>query len=259
MARGTCGGLQGLCVAVAARGATMVDPSSTLIGNARVWTGVTREPVIGGMAARTIQTKHARVEYRVIVAARAVGRKRCKLPGGMAACAGQCHMRARQGEVAAVVIEIRVIPIRGFVAGRAIGTELTVVFVILLVAGIAVCGCAFVLPVHMTGLAIDFGVPAFELECCQIVIKGGRRPAVRGMALAAIQSKTALMRLIVMMAGIAILRRRRKIAKVAPVDMTLHTGKAHMLPGELEGKGIVIEIRAETIHTIMTVKTGYSE
>ena len=81
-------------------------------------------------------------------------------------------------------------------------------------------------------------------------------PGRGGMTCRTIRSKLPTVWLVVVMAGVAILWRYREIPKAARVDMALHTGKPHMLSGELEGKGIVIEFVAESVHAIMTIKTG---
>lgn len=74
MAFRASGGLQGLCVAIAAGGAAVVDSAAPFIGNAGVRTGVGGKPVIRCMTARTVQAKHACVENWVTVAACTVGR-----------------------------------------------------------------------------------------------------------------------------------------------------------------------------------------
>jgi hypothetical protein len=61
--------LQGLCVAVAARGATVVHAAPALVGKAWVRTGVPGKPVVRRMTARTIRAEHSRVKDRVCVTA----------------------------------------------------------------------------------------------------------------------------------------------------------------------------------------------
>ena len=68
------GSLQGLRMAVAAGCTAVIDSASPFIGNARVRTVVARKPVVRRMAARAIQPKHAGVENRIAVAARAIRR-----------------------------------------------------------------------------------------------------------------------------------------------------------------------------------------
>jgi hypothetical protein len=142
-------------------------------------------------------------------------------------------MRARQREVAEVMIEIGIMPIGRIVAGSTVRAILAIMFIILLMAGVAVHGRAFVLPVHGR-ISSHLGVLAFQFERCQIVIELGRSPAVRFVTLTAIQPEATLMRLIVMVTGVAILQRDRKVAQATRVDMTLHTGKINMFARQLE-------------------------
>ena len=117
----------------------------------------------------------------------------------MAVLTSQSHMRARQREVAEVMIEIGIMPIGRIVAGSTVRAILTVVLIIPLMAGVAVHGRAFVLPVHMAGFTSHLGVLAFQFERCQIVIELCRGPAIGGVTLTAIQPEAALVRLFVMM------------------------------------------------------------
>ena len=63
------GSPQRLRMTVTAGGAAVVDSPPAFVSDARVGTVVTGKPVVCGMAARTIQPKHARVENRIAVAA----------------------------------------------------------------------------------------------------------------------------------------------------------------------------------------------
>lgn len=96
----------------------------------------------------------------------------------------------------------------------------------------------------------------FQLECHKVVVEGGWCPAVYSMALPAIGTKAALVRLIVEMTGIAILRCRGKIAYTSRIDMALDTSNTNMLATELECRDIVIEIAAQAIHAIMAIETS---
>ena len=51
----------------------MIDAAPAFIGDARVRTVVEGKPVVGCMAARAIQSKHAGMEGRITVAAGTVG------------------------------------------------------------------------------------------------------------------------------------------------------------------------------------------
>ena len=50
----------------------MIYAAPAFVGNARVRTVVAGKPVVRGMAARTVQAKHPRMENRVSVAARTI-------------------------------------------------------------------------------------------------------------------------------------------------------------------------------------------
>ena len=63
------------------------------------------------------------------------------------------------------------------------------------------------------------------------MVKGRRAPAICSVALTAIEAKATLVRLIIMMTGIAVLGRDRKITQTPGVDMALYTCKAHVLTG----------------------------
>ena len=147
-------------------------------------------------------------------------------------------------------------PRRAIVADCAIRAILSTVFIILLVAGITIRGCTFELLIDVTCLTSQLGMSTFQLECHKVVVEGRWCPAVYSMALTAIGTKAALVRLIVEMTGIAILRCRGKVAYTSRIDMALDTGNTNMLAAELECRGIVIEIAAQAVHAIMAIETG---
>jgi hypothetical protein len=84
---------------------------------------------------------------------------------------------------------------------------LAAVFIIAAMAGVTIHGRAFENIVDMALLTGNFGMPAFQLECGQIVIKLRRLPTIRRMASRAIPPKPALMRITCRMTRKAILRR----------------------------------------------------
>lgn len=94
------------------------------------------------------------------------------------------------------------------------------------------------------------------------MVKLCRSPAIRGVTLTAIGSKTTFVRLILPVAGIAILQRRGEIAQTARIDVTLYTGNADVLASNFERKGVVVKILSEAISAVMTIETsrakGYS-
>lgn len=139
-------------------------------------------------------------------------------------------------------------------ADRAILPILSIVRVILPVAGVAIHRSSLELPVYVTGFAGNLYVPALEFECRQVVIELCRRPALCRMALAAIETKAPLVRLIVMVTRVAVLLCHRKIAKAARVDMALHTGDPDVFTGQLECERLMIETLPKAVHAIVTVE-----
>ena len=81
------------------------------------------------------------------------------------------RMPANQGEFREVMVKISILPIRGIMTDRAIGTVFPVVLIILLVTGITVHGKALPLPVHVACLTLCFYMLAFQLERRQVVIE----------------------------------------------------------------------------------------
>ena len=73
-------------------------------------------------------------------------------------------MPARQREVGAAVIKVSIIPVTRVMAGCTICAELTVVFVILLMASKAIGRRALEHIVHVTAFATHFPMSAVQLE-----------------------------------------------------------------------------------------------
>lgn len=152
----------------------------------------------------------------------------------MAAFTSQPQVRASQREIAEVMIKVGIFPVGGMMAGSAVRAILTVMFVIPLMARVAVHGRAFVLPVHMAGLTSHLRVLTFQFERGEVVIERCGNPTIGGMALAAIQPEAAFVRLIVMMTRVAVRQSHLEISKAARIDMALDTGKVDMFASELE-------------------------
>ena len=84
---------------------------------------------------------------------------------------GDTHMRARQREVGEVVIKVGIFPIIRGVTATAVRAELTVVFIVLLMAGVTIGGRTCEDIILMTTFAGDSRVPAFEFESRKVVIE----------------------------------------------------------------------------------------
>lgn len=80
------------------------------------------------------------------------------------------------------MVEGGVSPIGWVVAGLALGSILSVVFIILFMAGVTVFWRAFEYIIHMAFLAGDTGMFAFQFERRKIMVEMGRRPAFGGVA-----------------------------------------------------------------------------
>ena len=117
-------------------------------------------------------------------------------------------------------------------AGRAIRAELPVVFIVVAMTGIAILRRAFEDAVHMTTRASHAGMRARQLEGRKIMVKTGRLPGAGGMAGRAIRAELSLVVVVLLMTGIAILRRAFEDA----VHMTRLTRHINMRPGQREGK-----------------------
>ena len=101
---------------------------------------------------------------RVSMTAIALRGQARKLAGGMTILAGHIRMPAYESEPGTVVIEIGILPVGGVMTGRAIGTILTLVLIILLMTGIAVHGRALKNSVSVARLAGNLLVLTFKLE-----------------------------------------------------------------------------------------------
>lgn len=115
-------------------------------------------------------------------------------------------MPAHQLKAGAVVIEIGVLPVGGSMTCRAVGAILALMFVILLMAGIAVPRSSQKDPVDVAGLARDFLVLSLQLEDRQVVIESGGCPAGFGMAIGTVQTQSSLVRFLFLVTGETIRR-----------------------------------------------------
>lgn len=111
------GAVKGLRVTGTARGAAMIGPTPTFIGDPRVRTAVSCRPILDRMAGCAVEPKQTGMIGRVAMTARAGGREVHELAVAVASLTGHTYVSAGQREVAAVVIEIRILPVRRVVAG----------------------------------------------------------------------------------------------------------------------------------------------
>ena len=222
--------MQSFCVTVTTGCASVIDPASTFIRDARVPTAIFRRPIVHRMTRRTIQSEQACMIGWVAVTTCTRSGKINELTTFMAALTSHTHMPTCQWKITAIMIEIRILPIGWVMTRGTIRAILTIMFIILLVTGITIGRRAYELSVYMTGLTGDFRMLAFQFEHREIVVELCRRPTLLCVAIHAAETVASVMRLILMMTGIAILNRHWEIAQPTRVEMTLITGKPHMLP-----------------------------
>lgn len=111
----------------------------------------------------------------------------------------------------------------------------------------------------MTAFARHHRMRACQGEVAETVIEVRIVPIRRIMTGGAIRSILTVVCVIVTVTGIAVLRRRGKVHKIARVNMALHAGKTSVPAGKLEGEHAVIESFIEAIHSVMAIETGGTE
>ncbi len=103
----------------------------------------------------------------------------------------------------------------------AIPTKLTLMLVVLRVAGVAIGRRALEDIVDVAGFAGNLGVLAFQLEGGQRVVELSRDPAIGRMAHAAIHTEAAFMGVVLQMARKTILRRSLQVCNRTRIHMAL--------------------------------------
>jgi len=102
-------------------------------------------------------------------------------------------------------------------AGSAILSKLSIVFIILLVAGIAVSGGTLENMINMTVTACNVDMFPRQLECRQVMVKFGGCPTIRSVTGTAVHPQPALVDIIFLVAGTAILRSSLKVRQGAGI------------------------------------------
>jgi len=143
----------------------MIHTPPSLIRNPRVRPSIDRIPIVRGMAGRAIEPEHSCMEHRIAMTTRTGGGHPGKLTKVMALFTRQVHMRTCQREVAAVVIEIGVLPVERVVTGTAVRAESAAVFIVIHMAGITIAGRPHEYTIHVAGFALHLCVPSLQFEC----------------------------------------------------------------------------------------------
>lgn len=206
--------VQCLGMAILTGRAAVIDASAAIviISNIRMGTLISRRPLIHGMTGCAVESEQAGMIGRVAMTTCTGCRDLDKPAAFVTALALHAGMPASQREVAAVVVEIRILPIGGVMAGSTIRAVLAFVLIVLPVTGITVHWRAFVLPVDMARLAVRFCMFPFQFEGRQVVVERCGDPAVLCVTVRTSNTKASLVRLIRVVTGIAVLGCDREIA-----------------------------------------------
>ncbi len=189
------------------------------------------------MAGTAVRTEPATVGVVISMAGIAVGGCAPEDVVDMTTCTGDSDMFAGQFEGEQVVVDGGRQPTRRRMAGAAIRTKLSIVLVILGMAGVTTGRCAFEDVVDVASLAGDRDMFTFQFEGEQVVVDGGRQPTRRCMAVAAIRTELTFVLVIFGMAGIAV----GGSALENMVDMTVLAGHVRVFAFQFEGRQVVVE------------------
>jgi len=189
-------------------------------------------PIACIMAGSAIRAKAAIVMVVLFMAGIAI--LRCALEDTiyMALRAGDIDMPACQLESREVVVECDVLPAVCIMTSAAVRAKTSVVLIVLFMAGIAILRRTLEDVVHVTLGTGHIQVPACQLESCKIVVKFCRLPAIGRMTGSAIRAELTVVRVILFMAGIAILRSTFEDA----IHMAFLAGHAQMFSNQRECK-----------------------
>ena len=108
--------------------------------------------------------------------------------------------------------------------------------------GGAVHGGAFEDAVLMTVFASHGRMFSIKMECKFGVIYMGGLPAIRRMTGRAILSKLAVVEIILLMTGIALLRRGLHVGDGAVIEMTFGAGCQSVLPNQIERNPVMVKV-----------------
>ncbi len=160
----------------------------------------------------------------------------------VALCAVQTDMRASQRKLCKRMVECGWKPDSGGVTHAAVSAELTVVVVILGVAGDAgrIDGAKDCIRVALCTIQTDMCTGQREL--CKRVVECSRKPAIGGMAAAATRAKLSVVGVILYMAGRTILGGRLQVRDTSGTGMAPCAGCLGMFPGQLEGNVGMVEV-----------------
>ena len=211
-----------------------------------------RAPRRRGVADGAICVESPRVEAGVLMARNAGGSQSLELSTRVAFGTGHSCMCTGERELRLVVVKGNIVPACGFVTRRTVRAKLPTMRVVLFMARAAVCRGAFEHAVYVTLRAGNTGVGAGQREGCQIVVEGRGFPPGGRVAGGAIAAKLTRVGIVLLVAGVTVLRSRGEIRQCQGTAMALVAGNAGVLPRQREGEAAVIEGLAEPVQPIVT-------
>lgn len=223
-----------------AAGGSAVENSAPML----IHRGLGMRQIVNGRAPRSCTVtgfafcaERARMKNGVGVTAHARIRRAGELAVDVALFAINPLVRARQREGAARVIEGGIVPVGGFMAGGAVCSKFSIMFVIPPMTGIAVQWCAFKNTVLMAIFTFHLRVFPLQLEGKQVVVHAGIVPIGGRVAGGAVCAKFAVMLVVPAMARVAIGGR----ALIDIVLVAIFAGGLSVFPFQFEGRKAVVK------------------
>jgi len=211
-----------------------------------------RSPCGGSVAGNAIRTEISSMLGWLSMTGKTGRIQSLELTVRMALLASHIHVRPGQREVGKAVVKGCAFPIVRGVTGGAIRAEFAVVFVILLMTGIAIGRCALELIIDVTLLTGNFRMFAFEFESRKVVIEFRGLPTVGAVTGGAILPKPAVVLVILLVARETILRRRLQINKGTRIEVTFCTSRFGMFAAQLKCKRGMGKVAPKPVHAIVT-------
>jgi len=180
--------------------------------------------IIINMAGRTI---HGRAFENIIL---------------MAVCAGGCRVFAIEFEGKLGVVYMGGFPAIGRMATFTLSAKSAAMRIVINMTGGAVHRSAFEDAVLMTVFASHGCMLTIEMKCKFGVIYMGGFPAIGRMTGRAILSKLAVVEIILLMTGIALLRRGLHVGDGSVIEMTLGAGSQSVLPNQIERNPVMVKV-----------------